>query len=62
MRCYLRAEANECIRRFPNVELTGVSGIYGRSRTVVEVGVVSFLRITPTSTHVRISARERLNS
>ncbi len=47
VRCYLRAEANECIRRFPNVELTGVSGIYGRSRTVVDLGVGSSSRTHP---------------
>jgi hypothetical protein len=41
MRCYLRADVSEHVRRLPDVELSGLFGIYGRSRTVVDLGVGS---------------------
>ncbi len=38
-----------------------MSGLDGDPRTLVALGVGSFLRITLKSTHVRIGAPERLN-
>ncbi len=38
---YPTAEVNECIRRFPEVALSGLSGFCGRPRTSVALGVGS---------------------
>jgi hypothetical protein len=46
IRCYLRAEVDGCIRGFPNVDLTGMSGFYGNPRTSVVLGVGSTRRPT----------------
>lgn len=49
MRCYLRAEVNECARWFPDVELSGTSGLYKHPRTVMVDGVVTSARSSPTA-------------
>jgi hypothetical protein len=41
MRCCLRAEVNECLRWFPDVELSGTSGFHGHQRIFLDVGVGS---------------------
>jgi hypothetical protein len=43
-RCELRADVNECIRSFPDANLSGVSGCDGHLRSSVAVGVGSSLR------------------
>ncbi len=48
-RCHLRAEVDECIRRFPDVELSPMSGVCGHPRTSVVLGVGSLGRFTPKS-------------
>ena len=47
--CFLRADVNEFIRRFPDVYLSGMSGFRGHPRTCVALGVGSLRRITPKS-------------
>ncbi len=56
-RCYLRADVDECVRTFPDVEFGGMSGFDGHPRPVVVAAVVGSLRrITLKSGDVRISA------
>jgi hypothetical protein len=45
MRCCLRAEVNECLRWFPDVELSGTSGFHGHQRIFLDVGVGSFKQL-----------------
>jgi hypothetical protein len=54
IRSYLRAEVNEYIRWFPDVDSSGLSGFHEHPRTSVAVGVGSSQPITLKSTYVWI--------
>jgi hypothetical protein len=43
IRCHLRSDVDECVRWSPDIHSSGVFGCCGPPRTMVEVGVGSFL-------------------